>query len=228
MGAALSVLKRIPASSGSTEEQRCLYLEETYSKAIPDWVGEAATALAAETGASNKAAKVGEIYDALTALHDFKGEPLSIIQLSPAWQSHVKQYQLTLDGTYSTDDPAVVDVTRRIAARRDTVRIVSDGRQYYIYKRAADLPQQQAQKSGGCFVATAACGDRLAHEVVVLSAFRDDVLSCSGIGRGFIAAYYAISPPIAGVIAQSSFLRRMTMSTVVKPLASAISKRGGR
>lgn len=38
MGAALAALKKMPASSGSTEEQRQQYVGEIYDKGIPDWV----------------------------------------------------------------------------------------------------------------------------------------------------------------------------------------------
>lgn len=73
------------------------------------------------------------------------------------------------------------------------------------------------KSSGGCFVASAACGDPFAPEVIVLSAFRDDVLSVSGIRRAFIRLYYAVSPPIAAVIARSNALRRAAMVLIVRP-----------
>jgi hypothetical protein len=79
------------------------------------------------------------------------------------------------------------------------------------------LTMKEPQKSGTCFVATAACGDPFAPEVIVLSAFRDDVLSASGIGRAFIRLYNAVSPPIAAVIARSGALRRAAMVLIVRP-----------
>ncbi len=77
--------------------------------------------------------------------------------------------------------------------------------------------EQPAAESGGCFIATAAFGDPLAPEVILLSAFRDEVLNASGIGRAFIRLYYAASPSIAAVIAQSGALRRVAMALVVRP-----------
>ena len=73
------------------------------------------------------------------------------------------------------------------------------------------------KSSGGCFVATAACGDPLAPEVILLSAFRDDVLTPSRIGRTFVRVYYAVSPPVASVIARSAALRRVSMALIVRP-----------
>jgi hypothetical protein len=72
-------------------------------------------------------------------------------------------------------------------------------------------------KSGGCFIATAACGDPFAPEVIVLSAFRDDVLNTSSIGRAFIRMYYATSAPVAAVIAGSTALRSTAMTLIVRP-----------
>jgi len=77
--------------------------------------------------------------------------------------------------------------------------------------------QSTKKSSGGCFVATAACGNPFAPEVMALSAFRDDVLLQHGIGRTFVRLYYTVSPPIAVVIAQSTALRRAAMTLIVRP-----------
>jgi hypothetical protein len=73
------------------------------------------------------------------------------------------------------------------------------------------------KSSGGCFVATAACGDPLAPDVILLSAFRDDVLLHNQVGRAFVRLYYTLSPPVAAVIARSETLRRAAMTCVVRP-----------
>jgi len=72
-------------------------------------------------------------------------------------------------------------------------------------------------KGGGCFIATAACGDSFAPEVVALSAFRDEVLLHSRNGRTFVRLYYAVSPGVAAVIARSIALRRAAMALIVRP-----------
>jgi hypothetical protein len=59
----------------------------------------------------------------------------------------------------------------------------------------------------GCFVATAAYGSPLALEVAVLRDLRDRVLLRSPLGQVFVASYYAVSPPLSGVIAESDHLR---------------------
>jgi hypothetical protein len=77
--------------------------------------------------------------------------------------------------------------------------------------------QSAPKSSGGCFVATAACGDPFAPEVMALSAFRDDVLLQNGIGRTFVRLYYLMSPRIAALISQSAGLRRAAMVLIVRP-----------
>jgi hypothetical protein len=79
-------------------------------------------------------------------------------------------------------------------------------------------------KSSGCFIATAACGDPWAPEVLVLSGFRDDILVRSRIGRACIHVYYAISPPIAAAIARSSALRCAAMAVLVRPVVRFVSR----
>ncbi len=76
--------------------------------------------------------------------------------------------------------------------------------------------------SGGCFVATAAFGDFNAPEVFFLRSFRDEWLSQSALGRGFVRAYYAISPPLAKVIAKSESLRGFVRRFVLRPTISLL------
>lgn len=81
----------------------------------------------------------------------------------------------------------------------------------------AEMTGKPETKSGGCFVATAACGDSFAPEVIELSAFRDSVLLPHRTGRAFVRLYYTVSPPFAAVIAQSGVLRRAAMVLAVRP-----------
>jgi len=78
-------------------------------------------------------------------------------------------------------------------------------------------------KSGGCFIATAACGDPFVPEVIVLSDFRDDVLLRSRIGAAFVRLYYAISPPIASMVVRSHLLRKAVMTLLVQPAVRLVS-----
>lgn len=79
--------------------------------------------------------------------------------------------------------------------------------------------KEVTKASSNCFIATAACGDPFAPELIVLCAFRDDVLLQDRLGTTLVHLYYTLSRPIAAVIAQSGTLRRVAMIMVVKPAA---------
>jgi hypothetical protein len=59
----------------------------------------------------------------------------------------------------------------------------------------------------GCFIATAAYGTPMATELDALRAVRDRALLTNPLGRLFVAGYYALSPPLANVIASDERLR---------------------
>jgi hypothetical protein len=62
-------------------------------------------------------------------------------------------------------------------------------------------------KSGACFVATTAYGDRNHPDVVLLRKFRDEVLTRSSVGRSFIDWYWRTGPYLARGISHSPHLR---------------------
>jgi hypothetical protein len=61
----------------------------------------------------------------------------------------------------------------------------------------------------GCFIATAAFGSKFEKHVQLLRRFRDLYLMPYKIGRVFVNAYYAYSPPMADFIADHNTLRTM-------------------
>ena len=63
--------------------------------------------------------------------------------------------------------------------------------------------------SGGCFIATAAFGTKMAKDVRILCKFRDGYLLTNTPGRNLVKLYYQYSPPIADYIAQHNKLRAM-------------------
>ena len=72
-----------------------------------------------------------------------------------------------------------------------------------------------------CFIATAAYGSDQASDVVVLRDFRDRYLLTHPPGRAFVATYYRLSPPIAGLVARHESLRFAVRATLL-PIVGAI------
>jgi len=72
--------------------------------------------------------------------------------------------------------------------------------------------------SSFCFIATAGYGEATG-EVGILCDFRDQCLKTNPLGRMFVKAYYAISPPIADFISESEPLKA-AVRVALKPLVA--------
>jgi len=78
-----------------------------------------------------------------------------------------------------------------------------------------------------CFIATAAYGTPAAEQIGVLREFRDVVLLQSPPGSRFVALYYQLSPPVAQVMAGSSFLTALLRDFLVDPAVRLVEYTGG-
>ncbi len=83
--------------------------------------------------------------------------------------------------------------------------------------------EDEAKKSDiSCFIATAAYGSPWTQELVLLRWFRDQYLLSFSLGKKFVHLYYAYSPKLAGIIADSPVLRSLTRG-VLTPLVYYIA-----
>ena len=86
----------------------------------------------------------------------------------------------------------------------------------------ASATSAPAKAQPRCFIATAACGDPFAPEVIALSVFRDDVLLQNRIGKAFGHLYYSVSPPIASVVARCTLIRRLALTLIIRPVVALV------
>lgn len=148
-----------------------------------------------------------------------KEEPLSQLTRRERWLAEQKQTQRAGGKIMSDYDEAVKKGAVYSPSYRPPGGTIADN----IRKnRESGGGGSGGGSGGGCFVATAAFGDFNAPEVVFLRAFRDEWLSQSALGRGFIQAYYAVSPPLAEVIAKSESLRGFARRFILRPTISLL------
>lgn len=83
----------------------------------------------------------------------------------------------------------------------------------------------QTPPSCSCFIATACWGTPFAPEVVFLRHYRDRKLRRTLAGRWLIAAYYAVSPPIARWIERRPGARRIVRERALAPLVGLMRRR---
>ena len=95
----------------------------------------------------------------------------------------------------------------------------------YLSARQVKDEIENPPKKGMCFIATAAYGDPLETEVIILSRFRDEVLLPSKVGALLVRVYYCVSPPVAQVISRSSHLRKLVRIYFLQHLVRLVRQR---
>ena len=138
----------------------------------------------------------------------------SVIAMKNAWQLENEAPTASFPPT----DEKVIDYVRKIAGNAEQ----SSCKLMVVIDMPSNATNVWVLPKGMCFIATAACSDPFAPEVVVLSAFRDEVLLRGQMGRAFVRLYYLVSPPIAAVITRSGWLRRAVMVMLVKPAVRVV------
>lgn len=79
---------------------------------------------------------------------------------------------------------------------------------------------------GGCFIATAAYGSRLAPQVETMREFRDDYLLGNWLGERLVSLYYRVSPPVAGFIDEHPALKSVARVCLLPAVAISAAATG--
>ena len=79
---------------------------------------------------------------------------------------------------------------------------------------AFETPERTFTTVSPCFIATAAYGSPLAHEVSVLRMLRDRYLATNAPGRLLIQAYYELGPELAAVVREHPALRTLSRALI--------------
>ena len=141
----------------------------------------------------------------------------SVISMKSAWQLENK----APTARFLPTDEKVIEYTRQAAANAQNAACKL---MVVIDMSANSTDVWIVPKGGPCFVATAACGNPLAAEVVVLSTFRDEVLVRRRTGRAFVRLYYLASPPLAALIKRFGWLRRAALLVGIRPAVHAVRR----
>ena len=72
-----------------------------------------------------------------------------------------------------------------------------------------EMPPEQPQKTGGCYVATCVYGSYDCPQVWTLRRYRDDTLRETWYGRAFIKVYYAVSPTLVKWFGDTKWFKKM-------------------
>lgn len=189
--------------------------------------------------------KVHVVMDALENLrkryHDDEGRELLTGGLDSwiypdKYVAMAQKYGFIKHKTFSARDDSLIAEVESFLQRNKMVIVAAweERAEVYLEPNYPARTEPPPAKSGGCFIATAACGTALGPEVRELSEFRDEILKAHRAGRCFVRVYYAISPALAALIRRSGVLRLVARAGVVRPavriariLQRTLNKRSG-
>jgi hypothetical protein len=149
-------------------------------------------------------------------LHDNGLRAGSLLQQLPAYLTSEQvqtlaakavEESIRLEGKAREQELDYRAATRAIEDHIDTVHRLPGGQIHSTTSSINTGSRNMTIKSGACFIATTAYGDRNHPDVVLLRKFRDEVLVNSSAGRNFINWYWKAGPYLAGVISHSPRLR---------------------
>jgi hypothetical protein len=140
----------------------------------------------------------------------------------PSYEPSIHEYAGNVLKAEIPDTPGTTSYGAYEAMRRSAQEIFNRSSPQSISNKS-----RESSANSGCWIATASCGaDSI--EAEVLRNFRDRVLLRSQVGRLAHRTYYVTAPPIARLIASSSFLRKLVRVLVIRPAARFVTRRPAR
>lgn len=139
--------------------------------------------------------------------------PLDVVVTAVATDQdgHIVLYEWDAGGGVFTENTGEVPLLRYTFSDAGTytvrVRVTDNDGGTAVASVSVQVEGTQEGGDSRCFVATAAWGSPMAHEVMILRSFRDIYLLNADAGTAFVSMYYAVSPPIADVIRDRGWLR---------------------
>lgn len=93
------------------------------------------------------------------------------------------------------------------------------------FPKEVERINNQEDKKGGCFIATAVYESYDAPEVLVLRKFRDEILLNSVLGKLFVKFYYLASPPFSRYLKSTKLLKRFIKNKILTPFVNYIERK---
>jgi len=171
----------------------------------------------------------------ITALANEIGVPFDYVRMGLIAQGNVAGKQLQAFSTVSELRAGIIAnpgtaITGKLLAllfASDSKTVKLDGVTYdekglaALDKKVMDWAVANGlQQKKGCYIATAVYGAYDCPEVWVLRRYRDNSLATHTLGRGFIKAYYTISPALVTKFGHIAWLNRMVKAGLDRIVAS--------
>ena len=173
------------------------------------------------------------IITCLACGHRFKAGEGKVVSTSPTQAQPIQGIIDTPpDATVSTNpsdpiDQRILEITQQ-QGKLSAVKFCKDAKGWDL-KTSKDYVDNLTEQNGvkgkeGCFIATACYGDYNAEEVLVLRAYRDNILKQNYFGRLFIKVYYFISPTLSILIAKSDKTKTFVRKHLLKHLVTIVGQ----